>query len=72
MDPPPTLADGYRVRGARWGTFVVKDGRDRARQLEIGHRNDEAAEVLSGLREGVPVIVHPTDAVADGVRVAQQ
>ena len=58
--------------GARWGTFVVENGRARARQLEIGHRNDEAAEVLSGLREDEPVIVHPSDEIADGVRVSKQ
>ncbi len=56
--------------GARWGTFVVDGGRARARPLEIGHRNEEAAEVLSGLNPGDEVIVHPTDEIVDGVRVA--
>ncbi len=55
--------------GARWGTYVVADGRARRRQLEIGHRNDETAEVVSGLRPGEQVILHPTDEIADGIRV---
>jgi HlyD family secretion protein len=56
--------------GTRWGTFVVDGGRARSRVLDIGHRNDETAEVLSGARAGEKVILHPSDAVADGVRVA--
>jgi HlyD family secretion protein len=55
--------------GERWGAFVVDGGRARSRTLEIGHRNDEAAEVLSGLRPDERVILHPSDSVADGVRV---
>ena len=55
--------------GSRWGAFVVEGGRARAHVLDIGHRNDEAAEVLSGTGTGDRVILHPSDAVADGVRV---
>jgi HlyD family secretion protein len=56
--------------GSRWGAFVVESGRVRARQLEIGHRNDEAAEVLSGVRPGEQVILHPSDEIAEGARVS--
>jgi HlyD family secretion protein len=37
--------------------------------IEIGQRNASFAEVLSGLSEGAAVILHPSDRVADGVRV---
>ena len=37
--------------------------------IQIGQRNAIEAEVLSGLAEGDQVIVHPGDAVADGVSV---
>lgn len=56
--------------GSRWGTFVVDGARAKARVLDIGHRNDESAEVLSGTTVGEKVILHPSDAVSDGVRVS--
>jgi len=56
--------------GARWGTYVADKGRARKRDLEIGHRNDETAEVLSGVRAGDRVIVNPTDEISNGVRVS--
>ncbi len=55
--------------GDRWGAYVVDSGRARKRTIEIGHRSDQAAEILSGLREGDRVIIHPGDEIADGVRV---
>ncbi len=55
--------------GSRWGAYVVEGGRARKRALQIGHRNDQAAEVVSGVRPGERVILHPTDEIADGVRV---
>jgi HlyD family secretion protein len=52
-----------------WAVFVVGRGRARARDVTIGHRGAAAAEVLGGLAAGDTVVVHPDDAVADGVRV---
>jgi HlyD family secretion protein len=57
--------------GSQWGTFVVENGRARARRVDIGHRNEDVAEVRSGLREGEEVIVHPSDEIAGGVRVTK-
>jgi HlyD family secretion protein len=48
----------------------VEAGRARLRALEIGQRGVEAAEVVRGIEPGVRVVLHPTDRVADGVRVA--
>ncbi len=59
-------------RGERWAVFALDGGRARLRLLEIGHRNGTHAEVLSGLREGDSVVLHPTDALADGSRVARR
>jgi HlyD family secretion protein len=56
-------------RGEAWHVFAVEDGRARLRALEIGQRGVEAAEVLGGIEPGVRVVLHPTDRVADGVRV---
>jgi HlyD family secretion protein len=58
----------FRYRGA-WHAFTMEDGLARRRALEIGLRNDRYAEVLSGLKSGDVVILHPGEEVADGGRV---
>jgi len=55
--------------GEDWAVFVVEEGRARLRTLEIGRLNGLAAQVLDGLREGDQVIAHPSEQIADGVRV---
>lgn len=52
-----------------WAVFVVEDGKAVAREVGIGHQNDVQAEVLSGLDPGETVILHPSNDLADGVRV---
>ncbi|SMC60411.1 HlyD family efflux transporter periplasmic adaptor subunit [Rhizobium sp. RU36D] len=52
--------------GREWNLFTLRDGRARQVPLEIGHMNDETAEVLSGLSQGDVVILHPRDTLADG------
>lgn len=59
--------------GGEWSVFIVDgEGRARLRTLQIGRMNDEAAQVMSGLRVGDSVILHPSDKIADGVRVKQR
>lgn len=55
--------------GDAWSVFVVEDGRARRRQVTVGHESATVSEILAGLKEGDLVIRHPTDRVADGVRV---
>jgi len=55
--------------GESWAVFVADGPRARLTLVALGHRNDEAAEVLSGLGEGERVLLHPGDTVRDGVRV---
>lgn len=57
-------------RDQSWAVFVMANGRAEVRPIEIGERNIHAAQVLSGLKEGEQVILHPSDQVRDGVRVA--
>jgi HlyD family secretion protein len=52
-----------------WAVFVNDGGRARLRRVQVGQRNGIVAEILEGLRPGAEVIVHPSDRVADGVRV---
>ena len=59
-------------RGEGWAVFAVEEGRAVLREIEIGMRNGLAAQVLGGLDGGARVIVHPSDAIADGVRVEER
>jgi HlyD family secretion protein len=58
--------------GSAWAAFAAQDGVARLRRVEIGVRNGEAAEILSGLSEGDAVILHPSDRVAEGVAIADR
>jgi HlyD family secretion protein len=59
-------------KGDDWAVFAIDKGRAHTRQVKIGHRNNRVAEVLTGLPPGVQVVVHPSDRVSDGTRVAQR
>ncbi len=52
-----------------WAVFRVADGKAQLVPITIGHVSTERVEVLRGLHEGDPVIVHPSDRVSDGTRV---
>lgn len=57
--------------GGRWSVFVVdRESRARLKRVAIGHMNDQDVEVLGGLEAGDKVLLHPSDKVADGVKVA--
>jgi HlyD family secretion protein len=56
-------------RGEGWHVFAVEDRRARLYAVEIGHHGVEAAEAVSGIEPGSRVVLHPTDRVADGVRI---
>jgi len=55
--------------GDGWSVFVVENGKAIRRDVEIGHRSQFEAEVLSGINEGAPIIVHPTNQIGDGAKV---
>lgn len=52
--------------GDGWAAFVVEKGKAVKRRMEIGQRNGLAAQVVSGIKAGERVIVHPDDRVRDG------
>ena len=58
--------------GGDWVVFRLADGKAALTIVELGHRNDEFAEVLGGLDEGEPIILYPSDQVSDGVAVADR
>jgi HlyD family secretion protein len=56
--------------GNRWAVYTVHGGRARMQLVELGHRGRLDVEVISGIPADATVIVHPSDRVADGVKVA--
>jgi HlyD family secretion protein len=62
----------FRTEG-KWSVFTVDEtSHARLRKVIIGHMNDQEAEVLGGLSVGDKVLLHPSDKVADGVKVAER
>lgn len=55
--------------GDGWALFVDEDGTAGLRRVEIGKRNGELAQIERGLEPGTPIILHPSDRVADGVSI---
>lgn len=53
-----------------WAVYRVEGGRAVLTPVEVGHRTPLATEVVSGVEAGDVVVVHPSDQVAQGVRVA--
>lgn len=56
----------------KWTVYRNVNGRARLTQVAIEHRNNQVAEVLSGLSQGDAVVLHPSDRVADGTRIVQR
>lgn len=52
--------------GREWAVFAIRDGRARQIKVEIGHMNDETAELAAGLEQGDAVILHPSDTISEG------
>jgi HlyD family secretion protein len=55
--------------GNGWAVFRVDDGVARLTPVQIGHRGETDAEVVSGIPVGASVAVHPGDRVKDGATV---
>ncbi|MCA9216836.1 MAG: HlyD family efflux transporter periplasmic adaptor subunit [Planctomycetales bacterium] len=62
----------FRDANRDWAVFVASGDHAKIVSVEIGHRNDQAAEVVSGLSENDTVIVHPSDRVEDGTLIQRR
>jgi HlyD family secretion protein len=60
----------FRCDSREWCAYVIDHGRAQMRHIRIGHRNDEAAQILDGLKVGERVITHPPNELSDGARVS--
>jgi HlyD family secretion protein len=56
-------------KGDEWAMFTAQEGRAHTTAVQVGHRNARAAEVLAGLSTGDHIVLHPSDRIADGVRI---
>lgn len=59
----------FRHQGV-WAVFAVRDGRARLTTVQVGHSDGREMEISGGLAEGDEVVVHASDKVSDGVKVA--
>lgn len=55
--------------GQAWHVFVLEEGRARRRQVEVGQRNQNEAQVLSGVQAGDTIIRFPSNDLEDGRRI---
>jgi len=56
--------------GANWAVFVDESGRAKLRHVSLGNSNGLETEITTGLAENDVVVLHPSDRVRDGVRIA--
>ncbi len=69
-DDALVVPTGALVRdGVAWSAFVVEEGRVRARPVRVIARGTEQASI-AGLAAGTRVVVHPPEALREGMRVA--
>jgi HlyD family secretion protein len=55
--------------GERWAVWVVEGEVARLQEIELGRRQGLWVEASAGLEAGQTVIVHPSDAITEGVEV---
>jgi HlyD family secretion protein len=65
------LASLFRS-GEGWAVFVADGGRAALRMVEIGRQSGFEAEVVSGLESGERIVLHPSDRITDGTRLAER
>ena len=58
--------------GDGWAVFAANDGRAVRRDVELGEGNGLEVQVLSGLEPGEQLVLHPSERVSDGARLAQR
>jgi HlyD family secretion protein len=58
--------------GEQWAMFVEEGGRAVLRHVEVGQKNGVFAEIRKGIEAGETVVLHPSDRVSDGVRIASR
>jgi HlyD family secretion protein len=65
-------AGGLFRQGNAWHTFVERNGRARLTKIEAGHSDGRRTQILSGLKAGDKLLLHPPDTVSDGSAVRER
>jgi len=55
-----------------WALFVVSKKRAHQRVVKVGQRTGLRAQIVEGVKEGESVVNHPSEEVADGVRITER
>ncbi|WEX10793.1 HlyD family efflux transporter periplasmic adaptor subunit [Chelativorans sp. AA-79] len=58
--------------GSDWNVFLLTGDRVKQTAVEIGHMNDEVAQILGGVTSGDIVVLHPADTLADNSRAERR
>ena len=61
----------FREEGV-WSVFAINQGVAELKYIELGAMNDDYAEVLSGIQDGVEIILYPSEKLQDGVFVIKR
>lgn len=59
-------------QGEGWAVFVADRSRAALRPVKVGRQNGIDAQIVSGLEPGDEVVLHPSDRVSDGARIARR
>jgi HlyD family secretion protein len=59
-------------RGEGWALYKVVDGRARLTDVQVAQADSRYRAITAGVAEGDAVIVFPSSAVADGVKIAER
>ncbi|WGL17128.1 HlyD family efflux transporter periplasmic adaptor subunit [Microbulbifer bruguierae] len=55
-----------------WAVFRVVADHAVQTEVEIGHNNGRMAEILAGITPGETIVLHPSERIADGVKLARR
>jgi HlyD family secretion protein len=58
--------------GNLWKTFVYQNGTAHLTTIETGHTDGRQTEIISGIKAGDKVLLHPPDSVKDGTTVKER
>lgn len=68
-----TVPSGALFRGTKdWNLYVVENGRARLRTVQVARQSGLQAMLVSGVSAGDQVVLYPSDAVRDGVKVGSR
>ena len=59
-------------RGDGWAVYRMEGGKAALTLVDVGHRNSDFAEVLSGLKPQDVVVLHPGDRIVAGTRISRR